>query len=78
MTGIGRPLRPTSDRTRLAVLIAVALALRLLVLAVRDPHDWFAGGDGVFYASQAWRFLHGTLSYPFRTVGPLYPWKNTW
>src|SRR5690606_27225752 len=37
------------------------------------PHAWFDGGDGPWYAKQAWRLAHGSLDEPLRTVGPAYP-----
>jgi 4-amino-4-deoxy-L-arabinose transferase-like glycosyltransferase len=60
-------------RWGLAGLVGVALALRLGVIAVRDPHDWLEGGDGPWYVLQGWLIAHDALPRPPSTVGPLYP-----
>lgn len=54
------------------VLLAAAVA-RMAVFVAVGPYEWLAGGDAGWYVDQAWMFARGTLPYPFRTVGPLYP-----
>jgi 4-amino-4-deoxy-L-arabinose transferase-like glycosyltransferase len=67
------PGRPGQRSRRVAVLLGLALALRLGFIASRDPHDWFAGGDGPWYVQQGRLIAHNALPRPLSTVGPLYP-----
>lgn len=67
-----RPL-DTTDRRALVTLVAVALLLRLALVAVLPPTLWLAGSDGPWYVRVGWGLSHGRLVDPMRTVGPLYP-----
>jgi hypothetical protein len=57
----------------LVILLALAVSLRVAVVATTDAHKWFAGGDGPWYVRQGWLLAHDALPAPLRTVGPIYP-----
>lgn len=64
---------PIAFRRDLAVVLLLALALRLAVLLALAPHDRLAGGDAPWYVRQGWLILHGGLPAPLTSAGPLYP-----
>jgi 4-amino-4-deoxy-L-arabinose transferase-like glycosyltransferase len=57
----------------LLALLALGLFVRAVTILALPPHTWFEGGDGPYYARQAWFIAHGRAVDPMHTIGPLYP-----
>ena len=62
-----------SQGGQLALLLVLALLLRMAFVFSQAPDAFLIGGDGPWYIMTGWLIAHHAPMDPLATVGPLYP-----